>query len=456
MTRRTSRRPVLLLAGVLAIVVALPLLPAGASAQEADPTASPAAEPTAAPTAEPTEPAPTPVEAATPTVSLRLAVSTAQVLPGEPVTLTVTAVDGEGRPVPDDAVDVLSRQGGTTTTAVAGRLTTGSDGTALLVWRPRVSAEYTLRRSNGPTADSERRIVHVQPTLTAAMSRPSVQVGSASVLGGTLAPAYAGVRLQVQRRFPDGSWRGVAVIGTNGTGAYAWPVAPRIVGRYVFRTVLPATYAYRGVHTPAVGLTVVADPTLRQGDRGPAVHALEQRLLAQKVDVGAVDGVFDSDLRHGVVAFQKTQGLRRTGLYDAATRSRLAHPVPVRLRHPAAGRAVEVDLAKQVLYLSDGGRLTRVVDVSTGNNQPYTVDGVRYTAFTPTGRFRITRKIDGIRISRLGELYRPAYFHQGWAIHGSPSVPPYPASHGCIRVTNSAQNRLFGLLTVGTPITVYR
>jgi lipoprotein-anchoring transpeptidase ErfK/SrfK len=35
-------------------------------------------------------------------------------------------------------------------------------------------------------------------------------------------------------------------------------------------------------------------------------------------------------------------------------------------------------------------------------------------------------------------------------------VPPYPASHGCIRVTNSAQNRLFPLLTVGTPVSIYR
>jgi lipoprotein-anchoring transpeptidase ErfK/SrfK len=200
---------------------------------------------------------------------------------------------------------------------------------------------------------------------------------------------------------------------------------------------------------------VLADPTLKQGDRGTAVRLLEQRLVAQRVDVGAVDGVFDGDLRHGVTAFQKSQGLGRTGLYDAATRTRLANPTPVRLRYPGTGRAVEIDLAKQVLYLSEAGRLARIVDISSGNNELYTVDGITSRATTPLGRFRVTRKIDGVRISRLGELYRPAYFFQGWAIHGSPSVPTYPASHGCIRVTNSAQNRLFPLLTVGTPVSVY-
>jgi protocatechuate 3,4-dioxygenase beta subunit len=465
MNARTTlaRRSAVACASALVLAVALPLLPVGAWAQEAGPTAtsgptataepSPAAAP--APTAEPSAPS-SPSPSATPTVSLLLSSSNAQVLTGTAVTLTATVVDQGGRPVPGETVDVLSRQGGTTTVLRIGRLTTDASGLAALTWLPRVSAEYTLRRASGAPATTERRIVHVQPTLSAVMSQPRVQVGTASSLRGTLAPAYAGARLQVQRRFPDGSWRGVAIIGTGSGGAYAWSVRPGIVGAYVFRAVLPATMAHRGVVTPAVGLTVLADPTLRQGSSGPAVRALEQRLVAQKVDVGAVDGYFDGDLRHGVTAFQKSQGLRRTGMYDAATRSRLANPAPVRLRYPGTGRAVEIDLVKQVLYLSEAGRLARIVDISSGNDRPYTVDGVTYTAFTPTGRFRVTRKIDGLRVSRLGELYRPAYFHQGWAIHGSPSVPTYPASHGCIRVTNSAQNRLFPLLTVGTPVSVYR
>jgi peptidoglycan hydrolase-like protein with peptidoglycan-binding domain len=203
-------------------------------------------------------------------------------------------------------------------------------------------------------------------------------------------------------------------------------------------------------------LAFQVDPRqLHQGDSGGDVASLERRLAAQKADVGRMDGVFDYDLKHAVLAFQKSQGLPRTGVYDRATSSRLAAPVAVKLRYPSAGRAVEIDLRKQVLYLSQGGVLQRIVDISSGSNQLYESEGVTYRATTPLGRFRVTRKIDGVRVSRLGELYRPAYFYQGWAIHGSNSVPAYPASHGCIRVTNPAQDRLFALLTVGTPVTVY-
>jgi lipoprotein-anchoring transpeptidase ErfK/SrfK len=35
-------------------------------------------------------------------------------------------------------------------------------------------------------------------------------------------------------------------------------------------------------------------------------------------------------------------------------------------------------------------------------------------------------------------------------------VPFTPASHGCIRITVPAMNRLFDLLTIGLPVYVYR
>lgn len=436
MTRRTPRAALLLLT---ATAVLVPLLPATASAQES-----------ATPTATIEQPAPAAV--------LRLTPSTTEVVAGRPVTFSMTATDGSGAPLVAEALDLLSRQGGTTTVVAVARVITDGSGTATATWTPRVSAEYTLRRVSGGTAGTERRIVHVSPTLSGAMAPASVGLGGTGTLRGTLSPAYAGARVQVQRRFPDGSWRGVAVVGIHGSGAYAWNVRPGLVGRYVFRAVLPATLAYRAAISAPVALEVSHLPAagLRQGATGASVTALELRLAAVKADVGRIDGVFDADLRHAVTAFQKSQGLPRTGVYDTTTRTRLISPLPVRLRYPAAGRAVEVDIAKQVLYLSHGGVLQRIVDVSTGNDALYTVDGVTSRAVTPRGRFRVERKIDGIRISRLGELYRPAYFYKGWAIHGSPSVPTYPASHGCVRVTNSAQDRLFPLLTIGTPVAVYR
>jgi lipoprotein-anchoring transpeptidase ErfK/SrfK len=45
---------------------------------------------------------------------------------------------------------------------------------------------------------------------------------------------------------------------------------------------------------------------------------------------------------------------------------------------------------------------------------------------------------------------------RGYAIHGSTSVPSYPASHGCVRVTLPAMNRLWSSLRIGMPVHVYR
>jgi lipoprotein-anchoring transpeptidase ErfK/SrfK len=35
-------------------------------------------------------------------------------------------------------------------------------------------------------------------------------------------------------------------------------------------------------------------------------------------------------------------------------------------------------------------------------------------------------------------------------------VPPFPASHGCIRITTTAMDRWYDRLPVGTPMLVYR
>jgi lipoprotein-anchoring transpeptidase ErfK/SrfK len=53
-------------------------------------------------------------------------------------------------------------------------------------------------------------------------------------------------------------------------------------------------------------------------------------------------------------------------------------------------------------------------------------------------------------------VWRPNYFFRGFAVHGSSSVPAFPASHGCVRVTIQAMNRLWPLLRIGMPVSLYR
>lgn len=175
---------------------------------------------------------------------------------------------------------------------------------------------------------------------------------------------------------------------------------------------------------------------LGPGTRGPEVLALEQRLVALNYMVGAVDGVFDAATAHAVIAFQKVEGLGRTGAADAPTIARLgaaAAPAPATAIPPDH---LEVDLARQVVLVVRAGKVAATLATSTGSGSLYRHEGRRYRADTPMGTFSITWKYPGWRDSRFGRLYKPSYFNdkEGVAFHGYPQVPPVPASRGCVRL----------------------
>ncbi|HEX2053442.1 MAG TPA: L,D-transpeptidase family protein [Actinomycetota bacterium] len=178
----------------------------------------------------------------------------------------------------------------------------------------------------------------------------------------------------------------------------------------------------------------IQDGLLRVGSRGPEVQALEQRLADLKYMVGKVDGVFDNNTRHGLIAFQKVEGLSRSGIGDGATMGRLPTATTPAPKYSAPANHLEVDIPKQTVYVVRGGAVTAILPTSTGSNKNFTNGGWTRRAITPNGRFTVSRKINGMRISPLGELYKPSYFNGGIAFHGNGSVPTYPASHGCVRL----------------------
>ncbi len=189
-----------------------------------------------------------------------------------------------------------------------------------------------------------------------------------------------------------------------------------------------------------------APAVLKKGASGPEVAALQNQLIGLGYWLGEPDGVFDEDTRHAVIAFQKLAGIARDGAVGPATQAALDSAARPTARS-TAGHVIEVDLAHQVLLIVDDGTVTEVVDVSTG----------RRAGTTPTGTFTVDRQIDGLRRAPLGKLYRPKYFHRGVAVHGYTSVPTRPASHGCVRVTYTAMDHLWGpgVMTLGTPVVVY-
>ena len=181
-------------------------------------------------------------------------------------------------------------------------------------------------------------------------------------------------------------------------------------------------------------------PYLSIGSRGPSVRILERRLAELRYALRGVDSYFSYDTRDAVLAFQKVNGLARTGRVSPTVWRRLqtAHVPWARL----PGRThTEVDKTRQVLFEVEDGRVKRVVHVSTGA-----------TGNTPVGRWRIYSKVPGFLPSGM---FYSSFFLRGFAIHGYPSVPPYPASHGCVRTPIWVAPSLFAWSRYGGTIYVY-
>ena len=207
----------------------------------------------------------------------------------------------------------------------------------------------------------------------------------------------------------------------------------------------------------AAAAAAAAQPTLRLGARGGAVVTLQKRLIAlHYFDVSAADGSFGQNTYHAVVAFQKVQGLGRDGIVGPATWAKLARPYVPAARYRLATASLEVNLARQVLYYVRNGTIQRIIDASTGSGKWYYSQGRWAKAVTPTGRFKIYSRYNGWQSGPLGSLYRPNYFYGGYAVHGMTSVPAYPASHGCVRMTVPTMDRMWSTLRIGMPVAIYR
>lgn len=210
--------------------------------------------------------------------------------------------------------------------------------------------------------------------------------------------------------------------------------------------------------TPAPEPTPQEPRALRSGDEGTAVLAVQVRLIELGYFLPAADGDFGPATQQAVWALQKAAGLARDGLVGPDTQAALDAGTRPQAR-TATGRVVEVDLGRQLVLAVDDGVVTRVINASTGNGETYVALGRELRAYTPTGDWTVVRQIDGMHESglELGSMYRPKFFHKGWAVHGSASIPPWPASHGCVRVSNAAMNWIWDDwgAPVGTRVLVY-
>ncbi|MFM9874588.1 MAG: L,D-transpeptidase family protein [Fimbriimonadaceae bacterium] len=111
---------------------------------------------------------------------------------------------------------------------------------------------------------------------------------------------------------------------------------------------------------------------------------------------------------------------------------------------------VEVDLSSQRLRGYQGNRLVIYTKVSTGK-KGYSTPVGEYNAGPEKSKYRVSSKYENAPMPFSVQL-RGGYF-----IHGSSSVPRYPASHGCVRMPLTGMNAaryFFEWVSRSTPISV--
>ena len=316
-----------------------------------------------------------------------------------------------GRMIPPD-------RGARVRISLAGRVftraTVGRFGGFRVKVRLRSGGPY--RAGFGPTV-SPRVFVRVRPRLEASLVGSRV-VGEPLVLYAELRPRRAGsIRVEVfreGRRTLARTYRRDARVRL-GTNSFA-----------ELRVRVRALTKEPGAPRPVVLAAKLIPPRLAYGSWGPAVAELKRRLAKLHYAVpGGSSTTFGAELLESVYAFQKVQGLARDGVVGPQTWRILDRPKIPSPRYTSPADHLEIDKTRQVLFVVRGGRIATIIPVSTAGIPGYS---------TPEGRFSIYRKVPGFDPSPLGTLYLPMYFTGGYAIHGNPSVPPYPASHGCIRV----------------------
>lgn len=198
---------------------------------------------------------------------------------------------------------------------------------------------------------------------------------------------------------------------------------------------------------------------------GLPTRAAQKKLLKLGFWLKSTDGRFEDTTRQAVMAFQKYFRLKPTGSITSGTAYLLETVTEPATPNTTDGTLAEVDKRRQLLFIIEDGRTVAVLNASTGDDREYEEPDanspgviIRGVALTPEGTFSINReRPDGWWIGDLGQIYRPKYFIGGVAIHGSTSVPAYPASHGCVRVSVAAMDMIWDndLLPRGTTVVVH-
>jgi len=312
----------------------------------------------------------------------------------------------------------------------------------IAVNRAASTPEATVRALlSGPTAAERKRGIRTYIPARTAFNGLTIENGLATVdvglrfaLGGDAASLDA--RLTQLARTVLG-FKGVTRMQLLVDGGVPLGIFPGIV------TARPITLKY--LLAPSV--RPWKPPPRTPGAPVAGLKAIQDRLVSLGFMLSAdADGKDGPQTQTAVLAFQKWEGLAIDGVIGPQTRSRLgAATRPRPLTSGGSGKRAEVLLKRQVVLAIANNQVVRVIPVSSG--KPSTP--------TPPGDFKVYAKFPKWWSTPFREwLLWALPFNGGIAFHEFPEVPPYPASHGCVRQLATTARWLYDFSFVGMPVKV--
>jgi lipoprotein-anchoring transpeptidase ErfK/SrfK len=184
----------------------------------------------------------------------------------------------------------------------------------------------------------------------------------------------------------------------------------------------------------------------KRAKKVPGTRELQERLAKiHFLPRSAVDGVNGYRTQQAVLAFQAWNDLGRDGVVGPQTTAALASAHRPKPHASGPAHRIEVYREKGVALLIEHNKTKRAIHVSSG---------ARGTE-TPSGTYKVFRKeLKSWSVPFQVWLPYASYFNQGIAFHEYPDVPPFPASHGCVRVPAPEAKGVYEFASLGTTVVV--
>lgn len=197
---------------------------------------------------------------------------------------------------------------------------------------------------------------------------------------------------------------------------------------------------------------VAAAPQTARAASGSVSEA--QTILTKfGIPAGPIDGIYGPQTARGLCAFRSISGssvhrgnvdastMKSLRSYNAKYNSLSRMPAPSNRGHDTY---LVINETCQTMTYVEHNRYVRVMAVSTGKKGYDTPNGTYRLGYTERGWSCSTIYPESCRkqaagtfasTSDYGNMYNKRRLKGGYFVHGSTSVPTYPASHGCVRVT---------------------